>query len=207
MNDSATIIFIVFILVFPWLFAFIYIFAVNRTIVKNYKSFGDKYGFEVDTTGKSGFFRHPVSRGIYRNIPVIIGTFLKDNGKKKSAATFIEVDCLNPVNFEFLIVKKNSVNRNKYGGKAITVSDSEFDDKFIVNTNDMDRMFNLLNFSIKYKLIQSLNVGFNGIMFLDKNKIRYEEKELLKNSVNMLRTEILLHLLCEIADELKEYNP
>jgi hypothetical protein len=91
----------------------------------------------------------------------------------------------------------------KYGGKAYLINDSEFDSKFIVNTNNGERMFGMLNFSIKYKLLQSLNVGFKGELKLEGNKLSYTENELIKNNINLLRIEILLHLLCEISDELK----
>jgi len=204
MNNTSTIIFVVFILIIPWLMVLFYLFIVNRNIVKSYKSFTDKYGFEVDVSKKSGFFKHPVSRGNYRNIPVTIGSFIKEESRKKSAATYIEVECINPEEINFIIVKKTNANSIMYGGRAFTINDSEFDDKFIVNSNDMNRMIELLNFSIKYKLLQSLNVGFKGELTLKGNKLKYVEKELIKSSVNLLRIEILLHLLCEISDELKE---
>lgn len=204
MNNTGTIIFVVFALIIPWLFVLFYLFTVNRNIVKSYKSFTEKYGFEVDLSRKSGFFKHPVSHGSYRNIPVAIGSFIKQEGRKRSAATYIEAECSNPAEMDFIIVKKTNANSIKYGGRAFTINDSEFDDKFIVNSNDMNLMFDLLNFSIKYKLLQSLNVGFKGELTLKGNKLQYVEKELIKNSVNLLRIEILLHLLCEISDELKE---
>ncbi len=204
MNNAGTIVFVVIVLIIPWLFVLFYLFMVNRGIVKSYESFAEKYGFEVDTSKKSGFFRHPVSHGSYRNIPVVIGSFIKEEGRKKSAATRIDVDCANPADMDFIIVKKTNVNSVLFGGSAYIVNDSEFDDKFIVNTNNTKKMFDLLNFSIKYKLLQSLNVGFKGELTLKGNKLQYIENELIKSSVNLLRTEILLHLLCEIADELKE---
>ncbi len=207
MNNTGIIIFIAVILVMPWLFVLAYLYITNRNILKNYKSLTNKYGFEVDSTKKSGFFRHPVSRGQYRGIPVEICSFIKENGRKKSPATYISVDCINPNGFDFTIVKKNTANNIAYGGKAFTINDSEFDSKFIVNTNDMKKMFDLLNFSIKYKLIQSVNVGFKGTLQLNGTKLRYEEKELIKSSMNLLRIEILLHLLCEIADELRQVKP
>ena len=206
MNDAGTIIFIVLVFVVTWLFVLFYRFIVNRNIIKNYMSLAEKYGFEVDASKKSGFFKHPVSHGKYRNIPVVIGSFIKEEGREKSADTFINVECINPSEMDFIIVKKTGANSIMYGGKSFTVNDSEFDDKFIVNSNDMNRMLELLNFSIKYKLIQSLNVGFKGELTLNGSKLAYIEKELIKNSVNLLRIEILLHLLCEIADELKEIN-
>jgi hypothetical protein len=206
MNNTGIIIFIVIVFIVPWLFVLIYLFTVNRNIIKNYRSLAEKYGFEVNASKKSGFFKHPVSRGTYRNIPVVIGSFIKEDRRKNSAATFIEVECVNQTEMDFIIVKKTIANSIKYGGKAFTVNDSEFDKKFIVNTNDMNLMFDLLNFSIKYKLLQSLNVGFKGELTLNGSKLAYIEKELIKNNVNLLRIEILLHLLCEMADELKEIN-
>lgn len=204
MNNTGIFIVVVIVLIIPWLFVLFYLFMVNRGIVKSYKSLAEKYGFEVDSTKKSGFFKHPVARGNYRNIPVLIGSFIKEERRKKSAATQIEVECSNPFEMDFIIVKKTNANNILYGSSAFAVNDTEFDDKFIVNTNDLNKMFDLLNFSIKYKLLQSLNVGFKGELTLKGNKLQYVENELIKSSVNLLRIEILLHLLCEIADELKE---
>ena len=100
-------------------------------------------------------------------------------------------------------MKKNRANEIKYGAKSFLINDAEFDGKFIVNTNNFEKMFSMLNFSIKYKLLQSLNVGFNGELTLEGNNLSYAENELIKNNINLLRIEILLHLLCEISDELK----
>lgn len=203
MNTSDTIIFIAVILGLPWLFILVRIFIINRNIIKNFKSLTNKYGFEVDSTRKSGFFRYPVSHGQYRGIPVEICSFVKEDKGKKSPATFISVDCINPDELDFIIVKKDNANNITYGGKAFNINDTEFDSKFIVSTNNMKKMFDLLNFSIKYKLLQLVNVGYKGELQLNGTKLRYEEKELVKGSMNLLRIEILLHLLCEIADELK----
>jgi len=204
MNNIGTIVFVVIVLIIPWLFVLFYLFMVNRGIVKSYKSLAEKYGFEVDTSKKSGFFRHPVSHGSYRNIPVVIGSFIKEEGGKKSSATIIKAECPNPAALEFIIVKKTNANNINYGDSSFTVNDLEFDDKFIVSSNNTNKMFDLLNFSIKYKLLQSLNVGFKGELTLKGNKLQYFENELIKSSMNLLRIEILLHLLCEIADELRE---
>lgn len=204
MNTTGTIIFVLIILVVPLLFIMFYLFIVNRTILKSYKSLNEKYGFEVDASKKSGLYRQPVSKGYYRNIPVLIGSFSKHEGRKKSAATYIEAECTNPDQMEFIIVKRSPANVIRYGEKESAVNDAEFDDKFIVNTNDSEKMNKLMNFSIKYKLLQSLNLGLRGELTLRENKLQYVEKEYIKSSVNLLRIEILLHLLCEMEDELNE---
>jgi hypothetical protein len=200
--DTGTLIFIIVIVTVPWLAVIMYGLFSNHGILKNYKSLSDKYKFELDTSKKSGFRKHPVVKGKYRDIPVEIGTFINEEGKKKTA-TYVNADCSNTSGFAFIIFKKNHANTVKYGGKAFSVNDSEFDSKFIVNTNNGEKMFALLNFSIKYKLLQSLNVGYNGEIKLEGNKLIYIENELIKNNINLLRIEIMLHLLCEISDELK----
>lgn len=206
MGNPEQIIFIAVILISPWLLMLSYIVIINRNIKKNYKSLANKYSFEVDASKKSGFINYPLSHGQYRGIPVEICSFRNEEGKKKTPATYVSADCTNENSFEFIIVKKNSTNNIKYGAKAFTVNDSELDGKFIINTNDTEKMFGLLNFSVKYKLQQSMNVGFKGKLFLTGTKLRYEENELIKGSLNLLRIEILLHLVCEIADELKGHK-
>ena len=201
--DTGTLIFIVIIVTVPWLAVMIYGSLSSKGVLKSYKSLSDKYGFETDLTKKSGFRKLPVVKGRYRNIPVEIGSFINQGGRKKSAATYIKAACTNPAGLEFIIVKKNRANEIKYGAKSFLINDAEFDGKFIVNTNNFEKMFSMLNFSIKYKLLQSLNVGFNGELTLEGNNLSYAENELIKNNINLLRIEILLHLLCEISDELK----
>ena len=200
--DTGTLIFILIIVAVPWLAVIIYGTLSNKGILKNYKSLAEKYSFELDSSKKSGLRKHPVVKGTYRNIPVEIGTFINPEGKK-STATYVNASCSNPTGFEFLIVKRNHSNTVKYGGKDYTVNDTEFDSKFIVNTNNGEKIFSMLNFSIKYKLLQSLNVGFKGELKLEGNKLSYVENELIKNNINLLRIEIILHLLCEISDEIK----
>jgi hypothetical protein len=206
MNNPVTIIFIALILVIPWLFVLAYIFITNSTIKKNYKSLADKYSFEIDWSKRSGFFCHPASHGKYRDIPVEICSFIKEDNGKKSPATYINAECNNHGGFEFIIVKKTKANESAYGGNIFSIGDPEFDSKLIVNTNDSKKMSDLLNFSIKYKLIQLIGVGFKGVLQLNGTTIRYEEKELLQGSMNLLRIEILLHLMCEISDEMKHSN-
>ena len=201
--DTGTLIFIVIIVTVPWLAVMIYGSLSSKGVLKSYKSLSDKYGFETDLTKKSGFRKLPVVKGRYRNIPVEIGSFINQGGRKKSAATYIKAACTNPSGLEFVIVKKNRANEIKYGAKSFLINDAEFDGKFIVNTNNFEKMFSMLNFSIKYKLLQSLNVGFNGELTLEGNNLSYAENELIKNNINLLRIEILLHLFCEISDELK----
>ena len=201
--DTGTLIFIVIILAVPWLAVIIYGFASNQGIMKSYKSLSNKYQFETDFTKKSGFRKLPAVKGRYRNIPVEIGSFINQSGKKSHKATYVKAACSNADELEFVIVKKNHSNEVKFGAKSFLINDTEFDSKFIVNTNNGERMFALLNFSIKYKLLQSLNVGFNGELKLEGNNLSYVENELIKNNINLLRIEIMLHLLCEISDEQK----
>jgi hypothetical protein len=201
--NAGPLIFIIIIVAVPWLAVIIYSLVSNRGILKSYKSLSGKYGFETDFTKKSGFRKLPVVNGKYRNIPVEIGSFINQRGKKKSKATYVKAGCINPSGLEFLLVKKNHANEVKYGAKAYKINDAEFNSKFIVNTNNGERMLELLNFSIKYKLLQSLNIGFKGEIKLEGNNLNYVENELIKNNINLLRTEIMLHLLCEISDELK----
>ena len=201
--DTGTLIFIVIILAVPWIVVIFYGFVSNQGILKSYKSLSVKYSFETDLTKKSGFRKLPVVTGKYRNIHVEIGSFINQSGRKKSSATYVKAACSNSAGLEFLIVKKNHANENKYRAKSFLINDTDFDSKFIVNTNNGERMFSLLNFSIKYKLLQSLNVGFKGEIKLEGNNLSYVENELIKNNINLLRIEIMLHLLCEISDELK----
>jgi len=102
----------------------------------------------------------------------------------------------------FHIIKRNLQNKINYGQNVLHIDDTEFDENFIVNSPDRERMLNLLNFSIKYKLLQTANIDFKGEITLDGNILTYGEYGLPIDRRNLLRIELMIHLLCEIADTL-----
>jgi hypothetical protein len=64
-------------------------------------------------------------------------------------------------------------------------------------------MISLLDFNIKYKLLQASNLGFSGEITLDNDNLLYTEPELIRNDVVLLRSEVMIHVLTDIADSLK----
>jgi hypothetical protein len=160
----------------------------------------------VDFSKKNGFIHYPVSEGKLKTYPVQLGTVIEHDGKKKFASTFVKLTCSNPAGLVFLIVRRTPANKTLYSRNAGTTGDQEFDEKFIVNSGNSGKMIELLNFSIKYKMLQTANVDFKGAITLDKNILVYTERGSIITKRDLLRIELVLHLLCEIADGLKFYT-
>ena len=204
MNNTAYIVVFALIVVLPWLAVYLYLKFISKNILKNYKLLSEKYGLLLDTSKKAGLTRHPSADGVYRDLPVSIGCFMRGSGRRKYASTFVKTECLNPYGLSFFIIKRTKLNNVLYGREGIETGDSEFSEKFIVSADNPEVMNSLLNFSIKNKLLQIQNLGFKGELKLEYNSLQYVEPELIYRDVNLLRIELMLHLLCEFADELSQ---
>jgi hypothetical protein len=186
-----------------WLFTFLFIRYSNKGVVQYFKKFNEKYGVTVDNTKKIGIGRFPAAEGMYRGYPLFIGSLNKGESNKSYVHTYFKLICRNYIGLSLVIVKNNRQNIATYGSNAIDVNDSEFGDKFIVNTNNPEFMISLLDFNIKYKLLQAANLGFNGEITLYNDNLIYIEPELIRSDVVMLRSEVMIHVLTDIADSLK----
>ncbi|RPI16198.1 MAG: hypothetical protein EHM58_12430 [Ignavibacteriae bacterium] len=186
-----------------WISILLYIRSSNKSVIPYFKKLGEKYGVTVDDSKKIGISRFPVAEGMYRSHPLFVGSTNKGENYKSFVHTYFRLICRNYLDLTFLIVKKNKQNIAKYGTDAVTMNDSEFDEKFLVVTNNPELMVSLLDFNIKYKLLQSANLGFNGEITLKNDNLLYIEPDLIRNDVVMLRSEVMIHVLTDIADSLK----
>ncbi len=177
-----------------WIIYFLIKNFGGGSVVKNYKKIGDIYNTNVDYTQK----KLPVAAGKYRNRDISIGSFTRTNGKN-SQGTFIKVSCSNPENLAITLQKKNKLSRN---GNFISTGDSEFDEKFALKTNNPDKAIDILDYTIKFKLLQAANLNYEGEITLDGNTLSYSEPGLIKSDSSLLRIELLLHVMSDIADDL-----
>ena len=83
--------------------------------------------------------------------------------------------------------------------------DSEFDDKFAVSSETPDYVISLFTFNVKYSLLQAQNLGLRGELKLQGNKLSYIEPDMIKDESSRTRIELVMHILCDIADELEKY--
>lgn len=203
MKETVQIIFIGLILLIPWLFIIVYLLAKNRQIIKNFKSLESKYGLQVDYGDRAGFKRHPKSSGFYRNKPVSIISSLKTEGGKKFHSTLVKVTSEKPYSLQFTVASKNKLNKSLYKNQSVSLNDHEFDDNFIVVTNDIESIKKIFNFNSKFKLQQALGLGFKGEIRFDGINFEYHERKLMNTETDLMRTELILHELCDLADELK----
>jgi hypothetical protein len=186
-----------------WIIIFFFVRFTNKSVVQYFRKLTEKYGVKVDESKKIGIGRFPMAEGTYRGYPLFIGCMKKGEEGEKCTHTFIRLICNNPTGLVFRIVCKNKQNTMEYGKFALKINDSEFEEKFIVNTNNPEFMISLLDFNIKYKLLQASNLGFSGEITLDNENLLYTEPELIRNDVVMLRSEVMIHVLTDIADSLK----
>ena len=187
-----------------WIIAFIINKFFGKDVVKNYKTLADKYQLQSGEINKVGGKSFPFYKGIYREIPVQLGIALEGKSGKKVPCTFIAAECENKENFSFKIVKRTKANLNNLGEKESPLADYEFDQKFLVNTNNSAEMFLIMNFNNKFRLTQAQNLGANGELSLKDNRIIYFEPGFLKSGTGMIVAEIMLHLICDISAELKK---
>lgn len=190
-----------------WIIAFI----INKLFVgggtKNYKTLAEKYELQLEGSKKIGGKEIPLYKGVYRGIPVQFGVTLDGIPGKKTPCTFISAECENKENFRFKIVRRTKANLNKLGEKESPLADYEFDQKFLVNTNNSPEMFLIMNFNNKFRLTQAQDLGANGELSLKDNRIIYIEQGYLKGSTSLIIAEIMLHLICDISDELRKIKP
>lgn len=203
MTQKGVIIVVFLVVVLPFLVFFLNNFIRSRNIAKYYKMLSDKYGLKLDTSSNGELADYTLIGGNFKDLAVEIRSCKKEEGNRKIPSTYVKVNCVNSDHFGFVIAKRNMTNEVLYSNKSVLMNDKEIDEKFIVNTNDYSRFNSLLNFSVKFKLQQILNIGFKGEFILNGKTLSYTEHGSIIRSIDLLRIELILHLLSEIADELK----
>jgi len=205
--DAKSIILICVILVIPWMMLFMFMFFSNKKVIKNYQKLHQKYGLKTDFSKKEGMKIHPTAYGIYRNKDIKIESTVREslNGKKAAPHTELLVECLNMDNFSFTVVKRKKQNNNVFLDGSSLLDDKDFDNKFIVRTNNPERMKRVFDFNTRFKLDQVHRLGFEGAIILNGNALEYIEKNLLDDEESLMRMELVLHEFCDIA-EVMRYN-
>ena len=195
------------VLVVPWIVLYFVFIASNKKVKSNYKKLSEKYQLSTDLSKKVGMKTHPTAEGIYRSRRVKIESAVRDSidGGKVIPHTVLTVECSNSENFFFKLYKRNKKNSRKYSAGSVLVEDNEFDDKFIIQNNSPDRIKKMFDFNTKFKLDQVNALGFNGLIALEGNRLFYMEPELLANDDALMRLELVMHELCDIA-EIMKYN-
>ncbi|MCX7877377.1 MAG: hypothetical protein N2510_01910 [Ignavibacteria bacterium] len=189
----------------PWAVLWIINSATGKSVKKIFRKLEDKYSFKTDYSKKVGFKNLPSAWGIYRNRNVKIESILADtpDGKKVLPHTQLTVDCPDSNGFNFLIAKRTRKNNAAFISGSSLTDDNEFDNKFIVQTSDLAKFRKVLDFNSKFKFEQAYSLGFDGLLKLENNTFRYIEKGLLRDEHDLLRLELILHEICDIADSLK----
>ena len=197
MSKSAII--LIVILILPWIGVIIYKLTKKSRSLKYYRKLKEKYELTEKANGKN----IPVFEGVYRSRTVNIEN--KEYGAKKKLSTQLTVRCENPADFEITLVKRSRANNSVYSADSSPVDDEEFDKLFFVHTNNPERVKKLFDFNTRFKLQQVNDLGFNGIISLTGNEFTYTEPGTLNSDTAVMRFELVLHELCDLADVMK-YN-
>lgn len=205
--DTASIILVALVLILPWGLIFIFIASSNKKTLGNFKKLEEKYGLKADYSKKVGLKKHPNAQGVYRGRNVRIDSIITDAVDTKKAAphTALIVECNNPDGFMFMVVKRKRQNNASFLSGSTMLGDSEFDDKFIIQTNNPEKMRNIFDFNTKFKLDQVHTLGFEGMIKLEGNRLMYVERGIMNDDVALMRIELVMHELCDLADVMK-YN-
>lgn len=190
---------IILIVIIPWIIMIFYLLARKKKTVKYFQKLQEKYSLVSVSSDRN----KPEITGGYRSRTVRIETETPE-GKKKTG-TVLEVACENDAGFVFTLVKRTKRNNPLYSSGAVMLDDKEFDDKFIIQANDAERVKRLFDFNTRFKLQQVCDLGFDGEIKLRGNLFTYYEPVLLNNDMILMRLELVLHELCDLADVLK-YN-
>ena len=194
-NKDLIALLIIFIL--PWILVSVHYLTRKRRSVKYFKELQEKYSL---TPGKNGSKNNFIS-GYYRGKPICI-EYTEAESKKKICTRLI-VECDNPDNFEFSIVKRKRSGNPYYLNGAFIFEDNEFDDMFFIQTNNLERLKNMFDFNSRFKLQQVASLGFSGEIKLEGGTFTYLESGLLNNDIAVMKLELVMHELCDLADAMK----
>lgn len=201
MKSYLPVIALVVISLILWIFLFTFRKSRNKNILLYFKQLAEKYGLLLDESNKIGAVIYPLLKGVYKNRQIGIGCYIKNDSKKKLLTTYVRVECSNQKKISFDIVKKTKNSSLSDGGSIVNMMDSEFDEKFIVTSNSPEYLLPTFTFNIKYSLVQVANLGFKGELKLENNVLDYTEPELMNDENAKTRIELIMHILCDIADE------
>lgn len=197
MSDKYTITaLIAAVLILPWVFIFIYKRFFAKPSNKLYDKLKENYNLVMNYTSGKDVSADGVYRG--KKISVATGT----NGKEEGITTEVSVDAENNSAFYFNVVRRKTANNLRFSKSSMTEED-EFDENFIVETNDTERMKKIFDFNSRFKLLQAMHFGMKGEIRLNGNTITYSEKGSIKDDASLMRTELILHEMCDMADALK----
>jgi len=177
----------------------------NKKVREAFAKLAEKYGLGLDESNKIGPITYPLVTGVYKKRQIGIGCLAGSDKNQKDAKTYIRVECSNRNNMSFHLRKrlKNSVLPDD-GAATVNMTDTEFDEKYLVTSNSPNLIFPVFTFNVKYSLLQALHLGLKGEVTLYKNVLDYTEPRLITDENSQTRIELLMHILCDIADELEK---
>lgn len=206
MNKATGGLVLIVLSIFLWVFLYSYFKSGSKKVVQHFRLMAERYNFSIDLSNKIGKAIYPVISGIYRNRNVALGSNDGKSAGSKSPVTYIHVVCNNSRGISLLIIKNTKANRAQLADRIFKLADAEFDEKFLVTTNDPVRIMPVFTFNVKYSLEQAMHLGLRGKMILEGNTLYYSEESRMEDDNAHTKFELLFHIMCDIAYELEADN-
>jgi hypothetical protein len=142
------------------------------------QTFADKFQFHLEIP-KSKLFGYPLIHGVYRDHELRIFTFQNKSFDMHDLFTVIEIAVQESGEFAFAIQERNLLSKLNPAFRhfeEITTGDEHFDRRFILKTNDPDKLKTLLTENIRNRFLNLtekfsfLNVTFDGSVLVTKRQ-------------------------------------
>jgi len=202
---SFLLIVLIVISIFFWILILKSSKSRNKKVREAFAKLAEKYGLGLDESNKIGPITYPLVTGVYKRRQIGIGCLAGADKNGKDSKTYIRVECSNRNNMGFHLRKRLKTSAMAPDGSAsVSMLDTEFDDKYLVTSASPNMIFPVFTFNVKYSLLQALHLGLKGEVTLNKNVLDYTEPKLITDENSQTRIELLMHILCDIADELEK---
>ncbi len=202
MKNTIALVVLIIISVILWILIFMNSKSRNKKVREYFAQLAEKYGFKLDESNKAGKTVYPLLTGIYKGRQVGIGC-LTGGENQKETKTYVRVECSNRNQMDFHL-RRRPKNGVMPSAATVNMMDAEFDEKYYVTSATPNLIFPVFSFNVKYSLLQALHLGLKGDMTLGKNLLDYTESKFISDENSKTRVELIMHILCDIADELEK---
>jgi hypothetical protein len=185
----------------------LYIFVFKAKKIKTmYSVLAERYSFNLDMSKVKSSVPYPEAKGIYRKRRADIGTFDKSDGGEKKPHTYIKIGSASNTDFSFIIQRRTRDKKHFHSREEILTGDADFEKEFIIQSNNHELIKKILDYTNMNKLIHAAKMGYNGEMLLLGGEMMYIESNIIKTKNDLMRTELLLHAMCDLCDDIEHYT-
>lgn len=181
----------------------------NNRLMRQFGLLAIQYGLTVQARKRFGFYCHPFIKGSYKFRDLHIGTYTEDFWKHAVHYTFVTVEVERAEGKTFDVYKESYFRKfeNEVGGHDIKTGDAEFDERFLVSSNDEEFVKQVLDEKVRNKFFEDIMAkNFYGSVQLKDGKLMFTHAGFIKNDLVRELFECLVDLLYAVADRIDEVN-